>query len=40
MRRKTVLFEEARDTYSPIAESGEFQPLRLGRDEGRVDHIL
>ena len=40
MRRKTVLFEHTRDTYTPIAESGQFRPLRLGRGEGRVDHIL
>ena len=27
-------------TFTPIAESGQFRPLRLGRGEGRVDHIL
>ena len=31
MRRKTVLFEHPGDTFTPIAESGQFQPLRLGR---------
>ena len=40
IRRKTVLFERTRDTFTPIAESGQFRPLRLGRGEGRVDHIL
>ena len=25
---------------APIAESGQFRPLRLGGGEGRVDHIL
>ena len=33
-------YQHARDTFTPIAESGQFQPLRLGRGEGRVDHIL
>ena len=37
---KTVLFEHTRDTFTPITESGQFRPLRLGRGEGRVDHIL
>ena len=40
MRRKTVLFEHTGDTFTPIDESGQFGPLRLGRSEGRVDHIL
>ena len=40
MQRKTVLFEHTRDTFTPIAESGQFRPLRLGRGEGRVDRIL
>ena len=26
MRRKTVLFEHTRDTFTPIAESGQFRP--------------
>ena len=37
---KTVLFEHTRDTFTPITESGQFRPLRLGQGEGRVDHIL
>ena len=40
MRRKTVLLEHTRDTFTPVAESGQFRPLRLGREEGRFDHIL
>ena len=40
MRRKTVLFEHTDDAFTPIDESGQFRPLRLGRSEGRVDHIL
>ena len=40
MRRKTVLFEHTRNTFTPIAESGQFRPLGLGRGEGRVDYIL
>ena len=36
IRRKTVLFEHTRDTFTPIADSGQFRPLRLVR----VDHIL
>ena len=40
MRTKTVLFEHTRDTFTPIDESGQFQPLGLGRGEGRVNHIL
>ena len=34
MRRKTVLFEHTRDTFTPTAESGQFRPLRLGGGEG------
>ena len=37
---KTVLFEHTRNTFTPIAENGQFQPLRLDWGEGRVDHIL
>ena len=40
MRRKMVLFEHTRDTFTPIAESGQFRPLGSGRGEGRVDRIL
>ena len=33
IRRKTVLSEHTRDTFTPIAESGQFRPLsRLGRN--------
>ena len=38
--KKTVLFDRTRDTFTPIAESGIFRPLKLGRGEGRVDHVL
>ena len=37
---KTVLFEPTRDIFTPRAESGQFRPLKLGRGEGRGDHIL
>ena len=34
----TVWAHEGYEGY--LAESGQFRPLRLGRGEGRVDHIL
>ena len=37
---KTVLFEHTRDTFIPIAESGQFRPVRSGRVGGQVDHDL
>ena len=40
MRRRTVLFEPTRDTFTPIAESGQFRTLGSGRGEGRVGRIL
>ena len=40
MQRKPVLFEHTRDTFTPIAESRQFQPVRSGRVEGRFDHDL
>ena len=33
---KTVLSEHKGDTFTPIAECGQFRPFRLGRGEGRV----
>ena len=39
MWRKTVLFEHMRDTFTPIAESGQFRPVRSGRVEGGLTMI-
>ena len=34
MRIKTVLFENTRDTFTQIAESGQFRPLQVGSGRG------
>ena len=39
MRRKTVLFGHTSDTFTPMAENGQFRPVGSGRVGGRLTMI-